>query len=167
MHRLHLLSSSISLPVIYSHCSLTRPSFVLYLTPASCFTSLFLSKNISQACHPQYLRPLNPIKTYQTVDPVLVQTAPRQSTIMSSRGSYSSYSKGGNYAPRSSSPRSVTSSRSSASSSTSNSIYANSGSSARNFRYGSKPGGTVIHNGGGQTNDPNTSTSAGNSGYYQ
>jgi hypothetical protein len=51
------------------------------------------------------------------------------------------------------------------SSASSSSLYAHSGHSSRNNRYGSKP--PVIHNGGGQSNDPNTSTSAPNSGYYK
>lgn len=47
----------------------------------------------------------------------------------------------------------------------STSLYANSGhSSSRTKRYGNKP--PVVINGGGQINDPNTSTSAPNSGYY-
>ncbi|PSN69895.1 hypothetical protein BS50DRAFT_631862 [Corynespora cassiicola Philippines] len=87
---------------------------------------------------------------------------------MSSRASYSSaYAQDkGAYAHRSSSPRS-TSSRSTSSSTSSrasSSLYAHSAHSSRNYRYGSKP--PVIHNGGGQSNDPNTSTSASNSGYY-
>ncbi|KAF2794103.1 hypothetical protein K505DRAFT_242840 [Melanomma pulvis-pyrius CBS 109.77] len=84
---------------------------------------------------------------------------------MSARSSYgSSYAqdKGASYASRSSSPRSATSS--STSSSQSYSTYANSAQSSRNHRYGNKP--PVVINGGGQSNDPNTSTSAPNSGYY-
>lgn len=49
----------------------------------------------------------------------------------------------------------------------SQSIYANSATSSRSNRgYGSKPTSVVIHNGGGQTCDTTTSTSASNSGYY-
>jgi hypothetical protein len=36
--------------------------------------------------------------------------------------------------------------------------------SSRSHRYGNKP--PVVHNGGGASNDPNTSTSAPNAGYY-
>ncbi|OCK89887.1 uncharacterized protein K441DRAFT_582019 [Cenococcum geophilum 1.58] len=51
-------------------------------------------------------------------------------------------------------------------SNSSQSIYANSATSSRSNRgYGSKPT-VVIHNGGGQTYDTTTSSSAGNSGYY-
>ncbi|KAF2705014.1 hypothetical protein K504DRAFT_506481 [Pleomassaria siparia CBS 279.74] len=83
---------------------------------------------------------------------------------MSSPSSYSvSYpDKGTTYVSRSSSPRSATSS--SASSSQSRSIYANSAQSSRNHRYANKP--PIVHNGGGTSNDTNTSTSAPNSGYY-
>ncbi|KAF2751729.1 hypothetical protein M011DRAFT_371576, partial [Sporormia fimetaria CBS 119925] len=49
-------------------------------------------------------------------------------------------------------------------SSTSQSLYTQSASSRSGARYNSKP--PIIHNGGGQSNDPNTSTSAPNSGYY-
>jgi hypothetical protein len=49
-------------------------------------------------------------------------------------------------------------------SSTSSNLYAHSAHSSRNHRYGNKP--PVVVNGGGQSNDPNTSTSAPNSGYY-
>lgn len=52
----------------------------------------------------------------------------------------------------------------STSSSQSYSTYANSAQSSRNHRYSNKP--PVVINGGGQSNDPNTSTSAPNSGYY-
>ncbi|PVI02382.1 hypothetical protein DM02DRAFT_653683 [Periconia macrospinosa] len=80
---------------------------------------------------------------------------------MSSRSSYgSSYDKGASYAPR---PSSTTSSTYT-SSSTSSNLYAHSGYSSRNNRYGSKP--QVVVSQGGQSNDPNTSTSAPNSGYY-
>ncbi|KAF2440475.1 hypothetical protein P171DRAFT_489188 [Karstenula rhodostoma CBS 690.94] len=85
---------------------------------------------------------------------------------MTSNASYSygaSYAQDKTYASRSSSPRSTTSTNSSTSSS---SLYAHRGHSTRNNRYGSKPNGPVVHNGGGQSNGPN-STSAGNSGYYQ
>ncbi|CAO2657578.1 Nn.00g037040.m01.CDS01 [Neocucurbitaria sp. VM-36] len=75
---------------------------------------------------------------------------------MSSSSSYGSYAQDkGAYASR---PSTSSTSYSTASSS---SLYAN---SSRSHRYNSKP--PVIHNGGGQTNDPNTSTSAPNSGYY-
>ncbi|KAF2653533.1 hypothetical protein K491DRAFT_694581, partial [Lophiostoma macrostomum CBS 122681] len=83
---------------------------------------------------------------------------------MSSRTSYSSSTgqdKVGNAARPSS--RSSTSTSSSAAT---QSIYANSAQSSRNYRYGSKPAPVTVHNGGGQSNDPNTSTSAPNSGYY-
>jgi hypothetical protein len=52
-----------------------------------------------------------------------------------------------------------------ASSTASSNFYAQSGySTSRNKGYGNKP--PVIINGGGQIKDPNTSTSAPNSGYY-
>ncbi|KAF2643243.1 hypothetical protein P280DRAFT_394800, partial [Massarina eburnea CBS 473.64] len=50
------------------------------------------------------------------------------------------------------------------SSSASSSLFAHPGQSSRNYRYGSKP--PIINNGGGTSHDPNTSTSAPNSGYY-
>ncbi|KAF2022252.1 hypothetical protein BU24DRAFT_40737 [Aaosphaeria arxii CBS 175.79] len=103
---------------------------------------------------------------------------------MSSRTSYSSSSTHdkGAYGQRSSSPRSTICTASPNTpfnhlqttnippaytcSSSASSIYANSASStSRGSRYGNKP--PVIHNGGGPSNDPNTSTSAGNAGYYQ
>ncbi|KAK7180145.1 hypothetical protein DPSP01_012272 [Paraphaeosphaeria sporulosa] len=80
-----------------------------------------------------------------------------------SYGSSYAQDKSKSYASRSSSPRSTTSTSSSTSSS---SLYAHRGHSTRNNRYGSKPGSAVIHNGGGQSTGP-SSTSAGNSGYYQ
>ncbi|KAF1949141.1 hypothetical protein CC80DRAFT_510782 [Byssothecium circinans] len=102
--------------------------------------------------------------------------------MSSSRSSYASSSyaqdKGAsyNYAPRtsSSSSRSTSSSTytsssttsSSSSASASSSLFAHSGQSSRNYRYASKPQRPVVHNGGGASNDPNTSTSAPNSGYY-
>ncbi|KAH3950337.1 hypothetical protein HBI56_005140 [Parastagonospora nodorum] len=49
-------------------------------------------------------------------------------------------------------------------SSASSSIYAQSADSSRAKRYGSKP--PVIHNGGGQTHDPNTSSSAPSGSYH-
>jgi len=45
----------------------------------------------------------------------------------------------------------------------SSSLSAQSGSSSRGPRYSKPP---IIHNGGGQTHDPNTSTSAPNGGYH-
>ncbi|ORX98435.1 hypothetical protein BCR34DRAFT_606932 [Clohesyomyces aquaticus] len=81
---------------------------------------------------------------------------------MSSRSTYgasSSYGKAGGAASRSPSTSSYASS-SSPRSSPSQSLYTN----ASSRRYGSKPGGVVIHNGGGTSNDPNTSSSAPNSG---
>ncbi|KAF2260441.1 hypothetical protein CC78DRAFT_584863 [Lojkania enalia] len=86
---------------------------------------------------------------------------------MSSRSSHgSSYSqdKGASYGPHSSSPRSTTSSTSSRASS---SIYANTAQSSRNYRYGSKPGSVVIHNGGGPNTGTGSSSSASDSGYYK
>ncbi|KAF2691924.1 hypothetical protein K458DRAFT_286316 [Lentithecium fluviatile CBS 122367] len=82
---------------------------------------------------------------------------------MSSRTSYgTSYAQDkGAYAPRSSSSASSYHSTSS----TASSVYAQSARSSRNKGYGNKP--PIVHNGGGQSNDPNTSTSAPNSGYYQ
>lgn len=51
-------------------------------------------------------------------------------------------------------------------SNSSQSIYANSATSSRaNRGYGSKPTTVVVHNGGGQTYDT-SSSSTGNSGYY-
>ncbi|KAF2000702.1 hypothetical protein P154DRAFT_522306 [Amniculicola lignicola CBS 123094] len=82
--------------------------------------------------------------------------------MSSSRSSYGS-SYGQDTKGFSSSPRSSTSSYSATSSST-RSTYTNSASSSRPNRYSNKP--PVVHNGGGQSNDPNTSTSAPNSGYY-
>ena len=89
-----------------------------------------------------------------------------------SRPSTSSTSKG----PCPSSPKSIlsnthpaysststSSSSYSASSSTYQSLYTQSASSSRSKRYSKPP---VIHNGGGKINDPNTSTSAPNGGYY-
>jgi hypothetical protein len=60
---------------------------------------------------------------------------------------------------------STSSSSYSASSSTYQSLYTHSASSSssRSKRYSKPP---VIHNGGGKINDPNTSTSAPNGGYY-
>ncbi|OCL11786.1 hypothetical protein AOQ84DRAFT_177889 [Glonium stellatum] len=67
-------------------------------------------------------------------------------------------SKTGSYAPRTSST---------STSGTTQSIYANSATSSKSNRgYTSKPTTVVIHNGGGQSNGT-SSTSAGNSGYYQ
>ena len=45
----------------------------------------------------------------------------------------------------------------------SRSLNTNPGNSSRSNRYSQPP---VIHNGGGKLNDPNTSTSAPNGGYY-
>ncbi|KAH7126876.1 hypothetical protein B0J11DRAFT_579299 [Dendryphion nanum] len=76
---------------------------------------------------------------------------------MSSRASYSSSSytqDKGAYGQRSSSPRSLTSN---------SSTSTNSAQSSRSGRFSKPP---VIHNGGGQSDDPNTSTSVSNSGYY-
>ncbi|KAF9735008.1 hypothetical protein PMIN01_06413 [Paraphaeosphaeria minitans] len=96
------------------------------------------------------------------------------SSSLYSYGSSYSQDKSKSYAPRSTnsseSPSTVRTAHSlttSASSPTSSSsLYAHRGHSTRNNRYGSKPSGTVIHNDGGQSSGPN-STSAGNSGYYQ
>ncbi|CAI9627404.1 hypothetical protein GT037_004415 [Alternaria burnsii] len=77
---------------------------------------------------------------------------------MSSSSSYGSYGQGkGAYASR---PSTSSTSYSVASSS----LYTNSGSSSRSKAYSKPP---IIHNGGGQIYDPNTSTSAPNGGYYK
>ncbi|KAI4956219.1 hypothetical protein J4E91_000430 [Alternaria rosae] len=76
---------------------------------------------------------------------------------MSSSSSYGSYGQNkGAYASR---PSTSSTSYSAASSS----LYTNSGSSSRSKTYKNPP---IIHNGGGKINDPNTSTSAPNGGYY-
>ncbi|KAL5441127.1 hypothetical protein PMIN05_004598 [Paraphaeosphaeria minitans] len=80
------------------------------------------------------------------------------SSNLYSYGSSYSQDKSKSYAPRST--------NSTSSPTSSSSLYAHRGHSTRNNRYGSKPSGTVIHNDGGQSSGPN-STSAGNSGYYQ
>ncbi|KAJ4325529.1 hypothetical protein N0V94_000672 [Neodidymelliopsis sp. IMI 364377] len=71
---------------------------------------------------------------------------------MSSYGSY--YQDKGSYAPRPSTG-----------SSTAPSNYAQSNYSSRGRSYGSKAT-VVVHKPSGPTHDPNTSSSAGNSGYY-
>ncbi|CAE7205346.1 hypothetical protein CFE70_008602 [Pyrenophora teres f. teres 0-1] len=79
---------------------------------------------------------------------------------MSSNGSYSGYyaQDKGAYTSRpttSSTTYSATSSRS---------YNTNSGTSSRSKCYSQPP---AVHNGGGKLNDPNTSTSAPNGGYYR
>ncbi|KAF2856703.1 hypothetical protein T440DRAFT_512711 [Plenodomus tracheiphilus IPT5] len=78
---------------------------------------------------------------------------------MSSSSSYGSYSQT-NKATYTSRP---STSSTSYSSNASSSLYTQSGSSSRGARYSKPP---VIHNGGGQIYDPNTSTSAPNGGYH-
>ncbi|KAG9187683.1 hypothetical protein G6011_05554 [Alternaria panax] len=77
---------------------------------------------------------------------------------MSSSSSYGSYGPSkGTYASR---PSTSSTSYSAASSS----LYTNSGSSSRGKACSKPP---IVHNGGGQIYDPNTSTSAPNGGYYK
>ncbi|KAF2279373.1 uncharacterized protein EI97DRAFT_455629 [Westerdykella ornata] len=77
----------------------------------------------------------------------------------STYGSSSTQDKGAYVRPSSSRSSASTASYSSSGSA------AYSSSSSRGYRSKNyKP--PVIHNGGGQTNDPNTSTSAPNAGYY-
>ena len=101
---------------------------------------------------------------------------PQHQSTMSSSSSYGSYGQSkGAYASRPSTSSTCmfsTPIRSSqrhdsnilaAYSAASSSLYTNSGSSSRSKSYKNPP---VIHNGGGKINDPNTSTSAPNGGYY-
>lgn len=105
-----------------------------------------------------------------------LQVAQHQST-MSSSSSYGSYGQGkGAYASRPSTSSTCTlpapirsclkdeSNIPAAYSAASSSLYTNSGSSSRSKAYSKPP---IIHNGGGQIYDPNTSTSAPNGGYYK
>jgi hypothetical protein len=100
---------------------------------------------------------------------------PQHQSTMSSSSSYGSYSQNkGAYTSRPSTSSTCMSSAPiksakrydsnmlAAHSAASSSLYTNSGSSSRSKAY-SKP---IVHNGGGKINDPNTSTSAPNGGYY-
>ncbi|KAI8937742.1 hypothetical protein NX059_005442 [Plenodomus lindquistii] len=78
---------------------------------------------------------------------------------MSTSPSYTSYSQT-NKATYPSRPSTLSTTYSSTSSS---SLYAQSANSSRGKHYSKPP---VIHNGGGQIYDPNTSTSAPNGGYH-
>ncbi|KAF1941538.1 hypothetical protein EJ02DRAFT_201270 [Clathrospora elynae] len=77
---------------------------------------------------------------------------------MSSSSSYGSYTQ--DKGAVTSRPSTSSTSYSAASSS---SLYTNTGRSSRPKCYSKPP---IIHNGGGQIDDPNTSTSAPNEGYY-
>ncbi|KAF2819956.1 hypothetical protein CC86DRAFT_412426 [Ophiobolus disseminans] len=79
------------------------------------------------------------------------------SSSSSSYGSYAQANKGAYTSRPSTSSTTYTTASSS-------SRYAQSGHSSRNKGYGSKP--PVIHNGGGQTYDPNTSSSVPNGSYH-